>query len=272
MNLREQNRACAQACLVNPALDRHVDSDRRAATPELPWHYRFAYGFMRAAARFYGLKVVGNYGGGALPRGFVVAVNHISLWDPPLVGSTFHRFRVHTLAKAELFKPEFPLGKLFRLLDSIPIRRKGFDKEAFRQAGEALENGHNLVIFPEGTRRAIGHPGPVRNGLGIVVQATGAPMIPIFIRGSYGRQPGGSTLSPLEVTYGPYIRWHALPYLLETMDKKDISRKIAQTCEMAYREMQARSFRRIPQSLFEKELGQKQLGQFARRQAKVFKS
>ena len=271
MTLAQQNQACALACLVNPELDRHVDTDRRAGRANHPWHYRFAYAVMRGLARFYGLKVVGNYGKGALPRGFLVAVNHISLWDPPLVGSTFHRFRVHTLAKAELFKPDFPFGRLFRKLDSIPIRRKGFDKDAFQQAEEALHNGHNLVIFPEGTRRAIGHPGPVRNGLGIVVQATRAPMLPIFIRGSYGRQVGGSQLSPLEVSYGPYVRWHALPYLTGQLDKKDISRKIAQVCEVAYRELQARSFRRQPQTTFEKELGERQLKQFARRQAKVFR-
>ena len=129
----------------------------------------------------------------ALPRGFIVAVNHISLWDPPLVGSTFHRYKVYTLAKAELFKPEWFMGKIFRGIDGIPINRRGFDKKAFLQANEALHNGHNLVIFPEGTRQAIGHPGPVRNGLGIVVQATGAPMIPPFhpgqLRKTAGRLP-----------------------------------------------------------------------------------
>lgn len=269
MSLEQQNEACARACLVNPTLDLTLDMDLDVARTELPWHYRFAFAFMRAAARFYGLKMAGQPMP-ALPRGFIVAVNHISLWDPPLVGSTFHRFRVHTLAKAELFKPDWPMGALFRGLDSIPIKRRGFDKLAFQLANQALKDGHNLVIFPEGTRRAIGHPGPVRNGLGIVVQGTGAPMLPLFIRGSYGRKPGGSMLSPLEVSVGPAIRWHALPYLQETTDKKEISRQIASLCEAAYRELQARSFARFPQTDFERELGEKQLKNVARREAKVF--
>jgi cytidylate kinase len=270
MSLEEQNQACATACLVNPTLDLTMDMDRPVARTELPWIYRFAYSFMRGAARFYGLKMAGMPMD-ALPRGFIVAVNHISLWDPPLVGSTFHRYKVYTLAKAELFKPEWFMGKIFRGIDGIPINRRGFDKKAFLQANEALHNGHNLVIFPEGTRQAIGHPGPVRNGLGIVVQATGAPMIPLFIRGSYGKRPGGSLLSPLEVSVGPAIRWHALPYLTQTIDKKEISRRIAALCEAAYWELQARSFARYPQTKFEKELGDIQLKKFAKRHQKVFK-
>jgi cytidylate kinase len=270
MTLDQQNEACAQACLVNPTLDLSVDCDGEASRPEQPWHYRLAYSVFKALASFYGLQRRGRICG-ALPRGFIIAVNHVSLWDPPLVGSTFNRFRVHTLAKAELFRPAWPMGRFFHWLDSIPIKRKGFDVDAFGKASQALHDGHNLVIFPEGTRRAIGHPGPVRNGLGILVQASGAPMMPLFIRGSYGRQPGGSTLSPLEVWYGPAIRWHGLPFLLESLDKKEVSRRIAQVCEAAYREIQDRSFARTPQTDFEKELGEQQLGRFARRQAEVFR-
>jgi cytidylate kinase len=270
MTLEQQNEACAQACLVNPTLDLTLDSDYRTAKVEHPPIYRLAYSIFSALGRFYGLKKKGLVHD-CLPRGFIVAVNHISLWDPPLVGGTFQRYKVATLAKAELFKPSWLLGRIFRSLDSIPINRKGFDTTAFGLASQALHDGHNLVIFPEGTRRAVGHPGPVRNGLGILVQATQAPLLPMFIRGSYGRQPGGSIYSPLEVWFGPAIRWHGLPFLLQLIDKKEASRRIAQVCEAAYVELQARSFAEIPQSSFEKELGEVQQKKFAKRHARVFK-
>ena len=214
--------------------------------------------------------MVGNEGR-ALARGCIVAANHISLWDPPLVGSTFHRFRVHTLTKAELFKV-WPMGPLFRMIDSIPIVRKGYDANAFDEAKAALDDGQNLLIFPEGTRRAIGHPGPVRNGLGIVVQATMAPVVPVFIRGSYGKMPGGSQLSPLEVTFGPVMRWHGLSALLEDNDSKQASQIIGKLCERAFCELQARSYERFAETEFERELGQVQLKKFAARQRKVFRS
>ncbi|MDX2472242.1 MAG: lysophospholipid acyltransferase family protein [Candidatus Krumholzibacteria bacterium] len=233
-------------------------------------HYRLAFCVFQGLARFFGLRQYGNEGG-ALPRGCIIAVNHISMWDPPFVGSTFHRFPVHTLAKAELFKI-WPVGPIFRKIDSIPINRKGYDANAFAEAKVALEKGSNLLIFPEGTRRAIGHPGPVRNGLGIVVQATRAPVVPVFIRGSYGKRPGGSQLSPLEVTFGPVMRWHGLDALLEDMGPKDVSAVIGQLCEGAFRELQARSFERHAQTDFERELGPIQLEKFAVRQRKVFGS
>ncbi|MEN8005442.1 MAG: (d)CMP kinase [Candidatus Krumholzibacteriota bacterium] len=268
LNLEQQNEVCARACLLNPSLDRDIDNDMETARLELPWHYRLAYTMFTSVARFYGLRQVGNEGG-ALPRGCIVAVNHVSNWDPPLIGSTFWRHPVHTLAKAELFKIP-PMGAFFRWIDSIPIQRRGYDATAFSNAAEHLADGSNLLIFPEGTRRAIGHPGPVRNGLGILVQATRAPTLPIFIRGSYGRRPGGSHQSPLEVHYGPIIRWHGLPALLETLDKKEVSRRIGHLCEAAFRELQARSFAEKPQTAFERELGAKQVKKFAIRQQQVF--
>ncbi len=268
LSLDQQNRLCARACLVNPTLDLRLDTDFATAFVELPWHYRLAYNLMRAAARFYGLRQVGNEGC-SLPRGCIVGVNHVSNWDPPLVGSTFWRHPVHTLAKAELFKV-WPLGAIFRWIDSIPIQRTGYDAGAFDEAAARLDEGDNLLIFPEGTRRAIGHPGPVRNGLGILVQNTAAPFLPIFIRGSYGRQPGGSFESPLEVHYGPVIRWHGVPAILQDHDKKEVSRRIAHLCEAVFRELQARSFAANPQTEFEKELAVKQLKKFARRQEQVF--
>ncbi len=269
MTLEQQNDTCALACLVNPALDLELDTDLETSIREIPSNYRFAYAVMIAVSRFFGLKEFGCVDK-AVPRGCILAANHISLWDPPFVGSTCRRYKVNTLAKAELFKI-WPLGNIFRWIDSIPINRKGFDNKAFDAASESLMAGNNLLIFPEGTRRAIGHPGPVRNGLGILVQATQAPMMPIFIRGSYGRSPlGGSVLSPLEITHGPVIRWHGMKALLETTDRKEVSRSIARLCQSAYEELQARSFERFPQTEFEKKTGAKQLKKFAARQKKVF--
>ena len=95
-------------------------------------------------------------------------------------------------------------------------------------------------------------------------------MQPLFIRGSYGRRPLGSTLSPLEISFGPMVWWHGLDAILEQTDRKETSRRIARLCEAIFWELQARSFERHPQTDFERELGEKQLKQFARRQKVVF--
>ena len=269
MSLAQQNEACARACLVNTSLDHELDADKATALLEIPWHYRLAYTVFRGLARFYGQREVGN-GGNALPRGVVVAVNHVSFWDPPLVGATFYRHPVHTLAKEELFRPNWFLGRILRGIDSIPIRRRGYDKEAFTAAEAYLTAGHNLLIFPEGTRRAVGNPGPVKNGLGILIQATRAPLLTIYLRGSYGRQPGGSLESPMEARFGPIIRWHALDVLLEELTPKEVSRRIGDLCEAAWRELMERSYVDHPRTAFERQLGEKQGHTFRARQERLF--
>lgn len=269
LSFAEQNEICARACLVNPALEATVDRDPVAARGGLDFRYRLAYGTMGALGRFYGLREYGN-AGLAAPAGCILAVNHISLWDPPLVGGTFRRMHVHALAKAELFRPAWLAGRFFRWLDAIPIRRKGYDRAAFGQASAALAGGANVLIFPEGTRQAIGHPGLVRSGLGILVQETRAPVVPVFIRGSYGRHPGGSLDSPLEVWYGPLLRWHGLDDLLAIHDRRAVSERIGALCRAAWCELQARSHALHPETEFEKRLGDSQLRKFAARQAQVF--
>lgn len=270
MTLDQQNEACALACLVNPALDLELDTDQDQSLTALPFKYRFPFAYFNCMARFFGLQEVGCQGK-AVPGGCIIACNHISLWDPPLIGSTFRRYKVNTLAKESLFKIPL-LGPFLHYIDGIPIKRKSFDKNAFAEASKTLIEGNNLLIFPEGTRRAVGHPGPVRNGLGILVQATRAPMVPVFLRGTHGLRPLGSNLSPLEASYGPVIRWHGLEALLVENDKKVVSRKIAGLCLAIYNEMQDRSYERHPQTAFEKELGVKLLKKVAAREKKVFRS
>jgi len=109
-------------------------------------------------------------------------------------------------------------------------------------------------------------------GLGIVAQATRAPVVPVFIRGSYGKNPGGSLRSPLEINYGPLLRWHGLDSLLEQRTAQDVSGVIGELCEAAFRELQTQSYARTPQSPFEAHLGQTQLHKFAVRQKQVFRS
>ncbi len=268
MSLEQQNDACALACLVNPALDLELDTDYAKSRPTIPFKYRLPFTFFHAVSRFFGMKEY-NSAGKAVPSGCIVACNHVSLWDPPLVGSTFRRYKINTLAKESLFKIPV-LGSFLFYIDGIPIKRKSFDKDAFAEASKSLLEGNNLLIFPEGTRRAIGHPGPVRNGLGILVQATRAPMVPIFLRGTHGRKPLGSDLSPLESNYGPVIRWHGLEALLEEFDRKVVSRRIADLCLAVFEEMQDRSYQRTPQTDFEKDLGARQLKKVAAREKIVF--
>jgi cytidylate kinase len=242
-SLPEQIAACTRA--VGQVVWERQRTVAAAQQPEpLLLKYSWAYKSFAALSRFFGMREIWLEGR-AIPKGSIIASNHVSWWDPPIVGTTLRRSRIRTLAKAELFRIP-PMGQFFHFLDAIPIQRSGFDRNAFQTAIATLQQGDNICIFPEGTRRPICKPGPVRSGLGILAQETGAPIQPVFVRGTCHLEPGGSRVSPLEVWLGPLVRMYALPTLRERLTRKEITARIANLCEAIFWELQSRSFAEIP--------------------------
>ncbi|SYZ74276.1 conserved hypothetical protein [Candidatus Zixiibacteriota bacterium] len=119
-----------------------------------------------------------------IPRegGFIVASNHISYYDPPLVGS-FTRREMHFMAKKELFR-NWLFGALIAHFNAHPINRGGFDKSAIETVVTLLKKGRNVVIFPEGTRAKGDDFLPPRPGIAMIARAAGVPVVPAFLSGS----------------------------------------------------------------------------------------
>jgi len=237
-------------------------------TRDLPERHRLVFAFFGALGRFYGLRTYGREHLD-LPAGVIIAANHLSLWDPLILGATLQRAPVNTLAKAELFR--FPLsGAVLRWIDTIPIQRRGFDATAFQAAVACLDAGEAVAVFPEGTRRPTGRPGPVRSGLGILMQRSGAPTVPVFLRGTTRLSPGGSPAAPLEVRYAPAVRLHALPALRARCDERQICGRIATLFQAIYAEMQARSWAERPQTDEERIAGEEAVRRCDEREARIF--
>jgi 1-acyl-sn-glycerol-3-phosphate acyltransferase len=123
-----------------------------------------------------------------VPRrgGLIVASNHISFWDPPMVGSSCPR-ELGFLAKEELFATPV-LGPLIRSLNAIPIRRGVADLSGMSRAIERLGKGGALLMFPEGSRMRDGELHPGRPGVGMMAVHADVPIVPCFISGS--NRPG----------------------------------------------------------------------------------
>lgn len=114
--------------------------------------------------------------------GLIVASNHVSFWDPPLVGTAVGR-ELHFLAKEELFRnPVF--GSLIRAFNAIPIRRGVADLSGLTRAMDVLRAGHALILFPEGSRMRDGRLHRARPGVGMLAAGTDARILPCFISGS----------------------------------------------------------------------------------------
>ncbi len=140
-----------------------------------------------------------------LPRegAFILAPNHISNLDPPLVGCYAPR-RLHFFAKKELFDVPV-LGWLIRNVNSHPVRRGGFDRKAIRTAAEVLRAGSGLVIFPEGTRGRDGEFREPKAGISMIARATEVPIVPCYIQGSDRFRRCFLRRERLRIAYGPPI-------------------------------------------------------------------
>ena len=169
----------------------------------------------------------------------IVTCNHCSNWDPIVLGAQIDR-QVSFIAKRELFRGV--LGPILRFYDVIPIVRGRFDAVAFATAEKVLGHGGNVVIFPEGTRKPPGRPGPIKRGLGLLAMTTGAPYLPCFVRGTTQtrralRGVGGS----FELWIGPPTVLRGIPALrAQGLDDAQIQARIgelylAQIHELAHR-------------------------------------
>lgn len=111
----------------------------------------------------------------------VIASNHLSLLDPPVIGVAAPR-KVHFMAKSELFVPV--LGYIYKTLGAFPVNRGGADRAAIKHGIEILQSGEVLAIFPEGTRSKTGKLGKLEPGALMMAGKTGAVIVPTAVSGT----------------------------------------------------------------------------------------
>ncbi len=113
----------------------------------------------------------------------IVAPNHKSYWDPPVIGTAVNNRIIHYMAKEELFKnPIF--GWVIRQFGTFPVKRGTVDRQAVRQAVRELKSGNPLGIFPEGTRIKREGLGRFHSGMASLALMTGTPVVPVAVIGT----------------------------------------------------------------------------------------
>jgi len=146
--------------------------------------YSFGRGVCMGAV--YGLRGMRVSGRENIPPegGLVVAANHISYWDPPVVGCVMDR-QVHFMAKRELFQIPL-LGPFIRGVGGFPVDRRSTGAGTVKLAAALLRQGKVLGIFPEGTRSHTGRLLPPQLGAFLLAGVAGVPVLPLAIAGSRG--------------------------------------------------------------------------------------
>jgi 1-acyl-sn-glycerol-3-phosphate acyltransferase len=136
----------------------------------------------------------------------IVAGNHASLLDPPLIGMCLRRQSAY-MAKDDLFAVPI-LGPWLRSIGSFPVRRGAADRTAIRRSLEVLKRGRVLVIFPEGTRSVDGRLRDAEPGAAMIALRTGVPVLPAAVVNSYRILPKGARWPRFEqvtVRFGPLL-------------------------------------------------------------------
>jgi 1-acyl-sn-glycerol-3-phosphate acyltransferase len=176
-----------------------------------------------------------------LPRGpAIIAAKHQSAWDTMI----FHHLLVdpaYILKKELLFLPF--IGWYLKKTGQVPIDRRAGMKalklmvDASRQA---LVDGRQIVIFPEGHRQAPGTTGTYHSGVAMLYGALDVPLIPVALnsglfwrRNAILRQPGVITLE-------------ILPPVSPGLDRKHVMLLLQQRIESATRALENEALHRFP--------------------------
>jgi len=161
----------------------------------------------------------------------ILAANHASFLDPPLVGSGLPR-AINYLARENLFK--YPvIGWLLRSWNAVPVDRDGGGGAGLRAILDRLLAGGGIILFPEGTRSPDGTLRAARAGIGLTVIKSNAPVVPVRVFGTHqawGRHMKLPKSQPVAVKYGSPLDFAALRAEAQTCAKprlKQIYQEIA---------------------------------------------
>jgi len=146
-----------------------------------------------------GVEIVGR-----IPkRGpLIIASNHKSFLDPPLIGYSAFR-EVFFLAKPDLFAHSRFFAWLIRTFNAVRIS----GTEGLRTAVRLLKQGKAVVIYPEGTRLKTDGMLPFNPGMSYLAITYDIPVVPVYITNS--NKGVGSLLfrmTTLRIKYGRPIR------------------------------------------------------------------
>lgn len=142
----------------------------------------------------------------------ILASNHLSNWDPPLVGAFIPRHLAY-MAKEELFKVPI-LKSILVNVHTFPVKRGASDRATIRTALQMLENNECICMFPEGTRSKDGKLHKGAPGVALIAAKSQATVIPVAIEGTFKLKP----FRKITITYGKPMK-----FIAEKTDKENLN-------------------------------------------------
>jgi len=177
-------------------------------------------------------------------RSTIIAANHASHLDMGLVKYALGSYGEDLVSLAA--QDYFFEGNRFRkayfenFTNLVPMTRSGSLRQALRQAGDLLEQGKTVLIFPEGTRSADGEIHEFKASLGHLALHHGKDIVPIYLGGTHAALPKGSTVPrqrEVEARIGLPLLASELKRLTQGLPMSEASRVVAKLAERAVIEL-----------------------------------
>ncbi|NJK92834.1 MAG: 1-acyl-sn-glycerol-3-phosphate acyltransferase [Blastochloris sp.] len=137
---------------------------------------------------------------------FILASNHVSYYDPPLIGCQIPH-DTHYLARKTLFQSAL-MSRLLPSIHAVPVDQEKPDMNGLKNIIHHLRQGHPVLLFPEGSRSYDGQLQPGMPGVGLLVYKTGVPVIPVRLFGvleSWPRDGRIQLFRRMNVVFGPAL-------------------------------------------------------------------
>jgi 1-acyl-sn-glycerol-3-phosphate acyltransferase len=153
--------------------------------------YRIGYTLFKTTARlFFGYNVVNRERLKDL-EGCMIASNHVSFMDPPMIGVAFDE-AIYYLARKSLFSN--PIASwIYRKWNTIPVNQARPELSSLRQIIQLLKNGEKVLMFPEGERSWDGELAKGKTGVGLMIAKSRARVLPVRIFGAEEILPRGAS-------------------------------------------------------------------------------
>lgn len=199
----------------------------------MPFVYRLCWLILQPLVKlFFRFSVTGLE---HLPKSgaVVIACNHASYLDPPLVALALTR-QTYFLARQSLFRNRL-FGGFIRYFGAYPVSRS--DARGMLTALRILKEAKPLLVFPEGTRTLDGKLQTIKTGAAWLAVHSQCSIVPVWIQGSYKALPKGSSLpkpAKITVVIGEPIN----PNQDETLDKEQRISAATQTLQLVFSTME----------------------------------
>ena len=166
----------------------------------VPLKFRISRPILKAGVRgiFRMLGPVKITGQENIPFGkpYVVAMNHVSIFDPPFAGA-FWPEQLEIIGASDVFEKPGQ-GQLLMAYGVIPVHRGEYDRKLFSRIIAVIKAGYPLLIAPEGGRSHVTAMRRAMPGISYIVEQTKVPVLPVGLvgttedywqRGTRGKRP-----------------------------------------------------------------------------------